>query len=126
MTEITHINSSATTKRCSEMPLSVSRSRRFIGGSVSAEVEDIVECVADAVVVLYSRGEQIAETVSDAFGDFRFGGLAKESGVYRVEIAHPLGNASRECELGESVYLGDVKLGLGLTKRCAKLLMLSQ
>ncbi|WOD19704.1 4Fe-4S dicluster domain-containing protein [Paraburkholderia kirstenboschensis] len=82
----------------------------FIGGSVNAEVKGIVECVADAVVVLYARGEKIAETVSDAFGDFRFPGLANGSGLYRVEIVHALGNASRECELGESVYLGDVNV----------------
>lgn len=82
----------------------------FIGGSVSAEAKGIVECVADAVVVLYARGEKIAETVSDAFGDFRFLSLAKDSGLYRVEIVHALGKASRECELGESVYLGDVNV----------------
>ncbi|MFP3553391.1 4Fe-4S dicluster domain-containing protein [Paraburkholderia sp. SIMBA_049] len=82
----------------------------FIGGSVSAEVEGVVECVGDAAVALYSGNQKIAETVSDAFGDFRFGRLEKGSGVYRIAIRHALGNASRECELGESVYLGDIGL----------------
>jgi hypothetical protein len=82
----------------------------FVGGSVSAWVEGVVECVTDAVVVLYSGDQRVAETVSDAFGDFRFGGLAKDSGVYRIEIRHALGNASRECELGESIFLGEISL----------------
>jgi NAD-dependent dihydropyrimidine dehydrogenase PreA subunit len=82
----------------------------FIGGSVSAQIEDVVECVTDASVALYVGSQKVAETVSDGFGDFRFGGLVKGSGLYRVEIRHALGNAWRECELGESVYLGEVSL----------------
>ncbi|USU21254.1 4Fe-4S dicluster domain-containing protein [Paraburkholderia fungorum] len=82
----------------------------FIGGSVSARMGDVIECVADATVTLYAGDEKLAETVSDGFGDFRFGGLVRDSGIYRVEIRHALGNASRRCELGESVYLGEVSL----------------
>jgi hypothetical protein len=52
----------------------------------------------------------VADTVTDGFGDFRFGGLVKGSGIYRIEIRHDLGNASRECELGESFYLGEIRL----------------
>jgi hypothetical protein len=37
-------------------------------------------------------------------------GLAKGSGLYRVDIPHALGNPWRKCELGESVYLGEVRL----------------
>ena len=50
----------------------------------------------------------MAETVSDVFGDFRFSGLEKNSGVYRVEVRHAYGEASRQCELGESVHLGEL------------------
>ncbi|OUL92850.1 4Fe-4S dicluster domain-containing protein [Paraburkholderia hospita] len=82
----------------------------FIGGSVSAQIADVVECVTDASVALYVGSQKVAETVSDGFGDFRFGGLVKGSGLYRVEIRHALGSAWRECELGESVYLGEVSL----------------
>jgi hypothetical protein len=82
----------------------------FIGGSVSASVRGVTECVADAVVSLYVGKEKMSETISDAFGDFRFDGLAKGSGKYRVEVCHPSGNAWRECELGESVYLGEISL----------------
>jgi Fe-S-cluster-containing dehydrogenase component len=82
----------------------------FIGGSVSAQMGDVVECVTDAVVALYVGNQKVAETVSDGFGDFRFGGLAKGSGLYRIEIRHDLGNASRNCELDESAYLGEIRL----------------
>jgi Fe-S-cluster-containing dehydrogenase component len=82
----------------------------FIGGSVSANVGGVTECVADAVVSLYVGKEKMSETMSDAFGDFRFDGLSKGSGKYRVDICHASGSAWRECELGESVYLGDISL----------------
>lgn len=82
----------------------------FIGGSVNARMGDVVECVTDAVVALYVGNQKVAETVSDGFGDFRFDGLAQGSGLYRVEIRHALGTALRKCELGESVYLGEVSV----------------
>jgi Fe-S-cluster-containing dehydrogenase component len=82
----------------------------FIGGSVSAQLGAVVECVADAVVALYVGNQKVDETVSDGFGDFRFDGLAQGSGLYRVEIRHALGTALRKCELGESVYLGEVSV----------------
>jgi len=82
----------------------------FIGGSVSASVAGVVDCVAGAQVALFQNGKCVAVTCSDAFGDFRFGGLAAESGRYRIEIRHGLGEADRECELYESLYLGEIRL----------------
>ena len=82
----------------------------FIGLSVSARVGGVIECVAGAVATLYRGDSKLAETVSDGFGDIRFGGLAKGSGRYRVEIRHEQGTASCECELDDSVYLGEVCL----------------
>ncbi|MNG16021.1 Pyrogallol hydroxytransferase small subunit [compost metagenome] len=82
----------------------------FIGGSLSASVDGVVDCVAGADVTLLQNGKPIAVTHSDAFGDFRFGGLAKKSGGYRVEIRHGLGEAQRDCELDESLYLGEIRL----------------
>ena len=46
----------------------------FVGGSVSVEAGGVVECVTDAAVALYVGNRQVAETVSDGFGDFRFDG----------------------------------------------------
>ena len=82
----------------------------FIAGSVSVRLGETIDCAAGAVVTLYAGDRKLAETESDAFGDFRFGGLAKGSGAYRVEVRHPQGQASRRCELGESVYLGELGL----------------
>jgi len=82
----------------------------FIGGSLSAEVSGVVDCVAGAEVSLYQNGKRIAVTRSDAFGDFRFGGLAEKSGAYRVEVRHSTDEAYRDCELDESLYLGEIRL----------------
>lgn len=82
----------------------------FIGGSVSASVDGVIDCVADAEVALYRNGALVASTRSDGFGDFRFAGLAGKSGSYRVEVRHALGEARRECEVDESVFLGDIGL----------------
>ena len=82
----------------------------FIGGSLSASVDGLVDCVTDAEVTLLQNGKPIAVTHSDAFGDFRFGGLARKSGSYRIEVRHGLGKAQRDCELDESLYLGEIRL----------------
>lgn len=82
----------------------------FIGGSVSADIGGLTECVSDAVVALYRDRDKVAETVSDGFGDFQFSGLDGNSGVYRIEIDHPLGSARRDCRLGESIHVGEMML----------------
>lgn len=82
----------------------------FIGGSVSANVSGLVDCVAGAEVSLLQGEKRIAVTFSDDFGDFRFGGLAEGSGAYRVEIRHVLGEVQRKCELDESFYLGEIRI----------------
>lgn len=83
----------------------------FIGGSVSASVSGVVDCVAGAEISLYQNEKRLAVTHSDDFGDFRFSGLGEFSGSYRLEISHALGQARRECELdGESLYLGEIRI----------------
>ena len=82
----------------------------FIGGSVSANASGVVDCVAGAEVSLFKSESRIAVTSSDSFGDFRFGDLAKGSGAYRVEIRHAVGQASLECVLDESLYLGEIRI----------------
>jgi hypothetical protein len=84
----------------------------FIGGSVSATIDGQVECVTDAKVTLLHDGVEIAQTTTDAFGDFQFKKLPKNSGLYEVEARHALGAASRRCKLGESEYLGEIRLDL--------------
>lgn len=82
----------------------------FIGGSVSASISGVVDCVAGAEISLFQDDKRIAVTHSDDFGDFRFTGLTEFSGAYGVEIRHALGQARRECELDESHYLGEIRL----------------
>jgi Fe-S-cluster-containing dehydrogenase component len=84
--------------------------RCFIGGSVSASVGGVVDCIVDAEVTLLQGDKPVATVLSDGFGDFRFDGLPAESGSYRVEIRHGSGRAQRDCQLGDSVYLGEIRL----------------
>jgi Fe-S-cluster-containing hydrogenase component 2 len=84
----------------------------FIGGSATVEVKGVTECAEDCLVEL-RRGERVlAQTRSDAFGDFRFDGIEKNSGTYEVRLQHDVfGRAVRTLELsGSSVVLGEVLL----------------
>lgn len=82
----------------------------FICGSISANTSGMVDCVTGADVLLFQGEKRIAATHSDDFGDFRFGDLDRASGAYRVEIRHALGRAQIDCELTESLYLGEIRL----------------
>lgn len=66
----------------------------FIGGSIAAESGGKTECVKDAKIVLFRERQKIGETASDCFGDFRFDGLAENSGTYRIDIL--LGNCLKK------------------------------
>jgi Fe-S-cluster-containing dehydrogenase component len=82
----------------------------FVGGSVSAEIGGVVECVEGATVTLSQADQLLATTVTDGFGDFRFDDLPRHGGAYTVEISHAHGGATRDCALGESVYIGEIRL----------------
>lgn len=60
----------------------------FIGGTVTARRGDVVDCLEGATVELHRAGTVAARTTTDAFGDFRFDGLAPGSGAYEVCIHH--------------------------------------
>lgn len=82
----------------------------FIGGSVSTETDGLIDCVEGAEVTLSRGGAVQATARTDAFGDFRFDGLAGDKSGWRIDIRHADGTASRDCVPGESVYLGDIRL----------------
>ena len=69
-----------------------------------------VRCIAEAKVLLYREETELKRCTTDAFGDFSFDRLPPNSGSYRIEIAHACGSAQRRCELGESLYLGEIGL----------------
>ena len=70
----------------------------------------MVECVEGAEVTLSQDGKDLATTLTDGFGDFRFDNLPRNGGAYRVDVSHAHGSAWRDCALGESVYLGELRL----------------
>ena len=82
----------------------------FVGGSVSANVAGVVECIQGAKVTLSQGGKCLAITASDRFGDFRFDNLPRGGGAYRIEVSHAHGSVWRDCVPGESVYLGELRL----------------
>jgi Fe-S-cluster-containing dehydrogenase component len=86
-------------------------SKCFIGGSVSAERDGVVDCVEGATVRLLKDGRLVAEVVSDNYGDFKFDKLDENSGSYTVEIEAP-GQAKKTvaAKLGESISLGEIRL----------------
>jgi hypothetical protein len=82
----------------------------FIGGSVSAEANGVVDCVEGASVRLLQNGKVVAETTSDNYGDFKFDKLAEESGAYTVEISQGGKTKTVEAKLGVSINLGEIRL----------------
>ncbi|TAK47837.1 MAG: oxidoreductase [Xanthobacteraceae bacterium] len=84
----------------------------LIGGSVAGEIGGVTECVAGARIILKKNETQVAATVSDTFGDFRFDGLPQDGGAYHIDIkAERFAAKSISCTVKESAYLGVISLG---------------
>lgn len=83
----------------------------FVAGTLVARRDGVEECLCGADARLLRGDEAIAQTASDAFGDFRFDGLAPQERNLRVEISAP-GYKTQliEFELGESCWLGEIRL----------------
>jgi Fe-S-cluster-containing hydrogenase component 2 len=83
----------------------------FIGGSVVATINGVLECVESAKVELLRAGSTVLLTKTDAFGDFKFDALENHSGKYTVRVHHAThGYAQREVNLGSTQFLGDIEL----------------
>ena len=86
---------------------------RFIGSPrIAPDGIEVMSHETNAPVTLFKEGEEIAATVTGEFGDFRLSAFAQYSGMYRTEVVHAHGVASCECELGESLYLGELRLSV--------------
>jgi Fe-S-cluster-containing dehydrogenase component len=85
-------------------------SKCFIGGSISAEANGLVDCLEGARVRLLQNGAQVAEMASDNYGDFKFDKLDEGSGKYTVEVSAKGRTRTVEAELGASVNLGEIRL----------------
>lgn len=83
----------------------------FIAGSVAATIKGKAECVAGAKVTLRHGATVVAETETDAYGDFRFDRLDPGSGGYTLAVAKDgVGSTTVEVTLGDSVTLPTVHL----------------
>jgi Fe-S-cluster-containing dehydrogenase component len=87
----------------------------FIGGSVSADSEGLVDCVEEASVSLIKDGAEIANVTSDYFGDFIFDDLSSASGSYTVVIkangfAEKRIDVTLDDSYSPSVSLGEIRL----------------
>jgi Fe-S-cluster-containing dehydrogenase component len=85
-------------------------SKAFIGGTVSAEANGVVDCVEGATVRLLKDGASIGEATTDNYGDFKFDKLDEGSGKYTVEISSNGRRKSVDVELGASRNIGEIKL----------------
>ena len=83
----------------------------FIAGTVSAERDGVVDCVAGATVTLLRGGETVAEQATDMFGDFKFDRLAPDGTAYEVRIAADgLATQSLSVTLDDTENLGEIRL----------------
>ena len=86
-------------------------SKCFIGGTLAAEANGVVDCVEGARITLRKDGRTVAETTSDNYGDFKFDRLDENSGTYLVEIsAAGRGARTVEASLGASINLGEIRI----------------
>ncbi len=83
----------------------------FVGGTLASSVSGRQECVSDALITLKMGAEHLAETKSDVYGDFKFGGLDGLGGTYRIEICGKnFASRTIEVPLTDSTYLGVIEL----------------
>jgi len=85
-------------------------SKCFIGGSIAAEQNGVVDCVEGASVRLLKDGRVVGEATSDNYGDFKLDKLDEGSGKYVVEITANSRTRKVDVELGVSVNLGEIRL----------------
>jgi len=83
----------------------------FVGGTLIATRNGIEDCVAGARIELTRDGQPAGTAESDAFGEFKIDGLARDSGTYDIVVTASGMHVHRAtATLGESVYLGFVAL----------------
>jgi Fe-S-cluster-containing dehydrogenase component len=83
----------------------------FVAGTLVAQRASLEECVAGASVRLLRGAQTLGQTTSDAFGDFKFDGLAPGERGLRIEVAaEGYGPQALDIEVGESRWLGEIRL----------------
>lgn len=85
--------------------------RDFISGTLSGEVNGVLECIAEAKVELRKDNTSLALTTSDAFGDFKFDRLQAGDMEYQIRInAVGFAEITVQTQLDTSKYLGEIHL----------------
>lgn len=83
----------------------------FIAGSVAVGNKGVTDCAEGATVKLFRGKDKIAEVVTDNFGDFKFDGLAENSGSYNLEInLVDYNKTTVEIDLKTSINAGTILL----------------
>jgi len=82
----------------------------FIAGSVSKDVDGVIDCVEGAQVRLFQGGSLVATATTDNYGDFKFDRLPPDSGDYVVSISTEGGMKRVEATLTKSVSLGEIRV----------------
>lgn len=87
-------------------------SRDFVAGTVSAEVDGVVDCLEGAAVELSGEAGVVGRAETDAFGDFKLDDLDADGTRYRLRVsAEGFGEQSIELDLVDSTDVGEVRLG---------------
>lgn len=83
----------------------------FIGGTITAEIAGVVECVVGAIVTLKKEGVEIVSGQTDMFGDFKLDRIEPDNGIYVLEMRHG-DSLSKTIEVSavESQYLGQIRI----------------
>lgn len=83
----------------------------FIGGSVVAAINGVLECVEGGKIELLKEGVTVQVALTDAFGDFKFDGLENNAGTYTVLVRAGKGtSAERAVMLAGTQFLGEIEL----------------
>lgn len=83
----------------------------FIAGTLSAEKDGVIDCVAGATVTLSRDGQTVAEQQTDAFGDFKFDRLDPDGATYELRVsAEGFAGAQVELILDDTKNVGEVRL----------------
>lgn len=83
----------------------------FVGGTLIAARGGVDDCVEGARVELRRGDHLLGSASSDAFGEFKIDGLEERSGPLELHVsAAGLRPLRLDTALGESVYLGEIRL----------------
>ncbi len=79
----------------------------FVAGTVATKKDKVEDCVKGAEVELIKDETMISNAITDAYGDFKFDDLEKNSGEYQIQISYDEQQCMRvDVRLGSSTFVG--------------------